>query len=81
MKMWKSFEVALFDAILHMFLTRKDLETMDAVYAQLIKEGYKTINDVRPESMKQKVCKILLILGLPEMVPTEYGGTMEQKAV
>lgn len=81
MKIWKSFKMALFDAILSMFFDGKDLETMDVVYATLIQEGYKTIDNVKPESMKKKVCDILLVLGLPELVPPEFGGTMGKKAV
>ena len=45
---------------------------MDIIYATLIQEGYKTINDVKPESMREKVRKILVTLGLPELAnPTE----------
>ena len=53
MKIWKSFKMALFDAILSMFFDGKDLETMDVVYATLIQEGYKTIDNVKPASMEE----------------------------
>lgn len=30
-----------------------------------------------PKALRQQVAEILLDSGLPELVPTEYGGTME----
>lgn len=30
-----------------------------------------------PNALRQQVAEILLDSGLPELVPTEYGGTME----
>lgn len=72
MKVSIFFRMALLNAILQMFFNRKEIETMDVIYATLIQEGYKTINDVKPESMREKVRKILITLGLPELAnPTE----------
>lgn len=30
-----------------------------------------------PSALRQQVAEVLLESGIPEMVPTEYGGTME----
>ena len=50
---------------------------MAMFFAQRVILG-KTEFDAVPKALKQGVAEVLLDSGLPEMVPTEYGGTKEQ---
>lgn len=49
---------------------------MAMFFAQRVILG-KTQFDEVPEKLKKQVAEILIDSGLPEMVPVEYGGTME----
>ncbi len=50
---------------------------MAMFFAQRVILG-KTEFDQVPKALKAGVAEILLDSGLPELVPVEYGGTMEQ---
>lgn len=49
---------------------------MAMFFAQRVILG-KTKFDEVPKALKAKVAEILLDSGLPELVPSEFGGTME----
>lgn len=49
---------------------------MAMFFAQRVILG-KTEFDQVPTTLKEKVAEILIDSGLPELVPTEYGGTAE----
>lgn len=49
---------------------------MAMFFAQRVILG-KTEFDAVPEALKKQVAEILIDSGLPEMVPTEFGGTKE----
>jgi hypothetical protein len=51
-------------------------EMMAMLFAQRVILG-KTEFDQVPTTLKEKVAEILIDSGLPELVPTEYGGTAE----
>jgi hypothetical protein len=51
-------------------------EMMAMLFAQRVILG-KTEFDQVPTTLKEKVAEILIDSGLPELVPTEYGGTLE----
>jgi hypothetical protein len=51
-------------------------EMMAMFFAQRVILG-KTEFDQVPTTLKEKVAEILIDSGLPELVPTEYGGTAE----
>lgn len=50
---------------------------MSMFFAQRVILG-KTKFDEVPKALKAKVAEILLDSGLPELVPTAHGGTMEE---
>ena len=49
---------------------------MAMFFAQRVILG-KTEFDAVPKALKKQVAEILIDSGLPEMVPTEFGGTAE----
>lgn len=49
---------------------------MAMFFAQRVILG-KTEFDAVPKALKKQVAEILIDSGLPEMVPTEFGGTKE----
>ena len=49
---------------------------MSMFFAQRVILG-KTEFDAVPKALKKQVAEILIDSGLPEMVPTEFGGTKE----
>jgi len=57
------------------FLERMFL-MMSMFFAQRVILG-KTEFDAVPKALKKQVVEILIDSGLPEMVPTEFGGTKE----
>ena len=61
-----------------MLCTKGDFHMMAMLFAQkIILTDEVTFNDV-PTKLKTKVAKILIDeCGVPELVPTEFGGTME----
>lgn len=50
---------------------------MAMFFAQRVILG-KTEFDQVPKALKASVAEVLIDSGLPELVPTEYGGTKEQ---
>ena len=50
---------------------------MAMFFAQRVILG-KTEFDQVPKALKQGVAEVLVDSGLPELVPTEYGGTKER---
>lgn len=46
-------------------------------FAQRVILGKTQFTDV-PKALKAGTAEVLIDSGLPELVPTEYGGTMEQ---
>ena len=52
---------------------------MAMFFAQRVILG-KTEFDAVPKALKAKVAEILLDSGLPELVPSEYGGTADAEA-
>lgn len=50
---------------------------MAMFFAQRVILG-KTQFDQVPKALKQGTAEVLIDSGLPELVPVEYGGTMEQ---
>lgn len=58
------------------FLLERNFEMMAILFAQRVILGKTAFVDV-PAKLKQQVADILINeCGLPELVPTEYGGTM-----
>lgn len=51
---------------------------MAMFFAQRVILG-KTEFDAVPKALKKQVAEILIDSGLPEMVPTEFGGTKDAK--
>ena len=49
---------------------------MAMFFAQRVILG-KTEFDAVPKALKKQVAEILIVSGLPEMVPAEFGGTKE----
>lgn len=49
---------------------------MAMFFAQRVILGKTKFADV-PKALKQGTAEVLIDSGLPELVPTEYGGTME----
>lgn len=49
---------------------------MAMFFAQRVILGKTEFADV-PKALKQDTAEVLIDSGLPELVPTEYGGTME----
>lgn len=51
---------------------------MAIIYATLIVNGRKTFSQV-PDvgTLRTQVAEILIEMGLPELVPVAYGGTLE----
>ena len=52
---------------------------MAMFFAQRVILG-KTEFDAVPKALKKQVAEILIDSGLPEMVPTEFGGTKDVEA-
>lgn len=61
---------------INIFLSKGGKIMMAMFFAQRVILG-KTEFDAVPKALKQGVAEVLLDSGLPEMVPTEYGGTKE----
>ena len=62
---------------LYFYLSKGEQEMMAMLFAQRVILG-KTEFERVPAKLKQQVADILINeCGLPEMVPTEYGGTAE----
>lgn len=57
-------------------LMKGDMVMMAMFFAQRVILGKTAFADV-PAALKAKVAEILIDSGLPELVPTEYGGTAE----
>lgn len=62
---------------LHIFMTEKEKDMMAMLFAQRVILG-KTEFSAVPAKLKAQVAVILIDeCGLPELVPVEFGGTME----
>ena len=60
---------------IYFLLSKGDKEMMAMLFAQRVILGKTEFNDV-PAKLKSQVADILINeCGLPELVPTEYGGT------
>lgn len=57
-------------------LMKGDFVMMAMFFAQRVILGKTAFDDV-PGALKAKVAEILIESGLPELVPTEYGGTAD----
>ena len=65
---------------LHIFMTEKEKDMMAMLFAQRVILG-KTEFAAVPAKLKAQVAVILIDeCGLPELVPVEFGGTMEAGA-
>lgn len=65
---------------LYILLEEGGEDMMSLLFAQRIILGKTTFEQV-PAKLKEQVASILIDeCGLPELVPTEYGGTMEAEA-
>lgn len=64
--------------IINILLTKGELQMMAMLFAQRIILGKTEFDDV-PAKLKNQVADILINeCGLPELVPTEYGGTKSE---
>ena len=59
-----------------MITTKGGVSMMAMFFAQRVILG-KTEFDAVPKALKKGVAEVLIDSGLPELVPTEYGGTAE----
>lgn len=63
---------------IYYLLSKGDDDMMAMLFAQRVILGKNEFNDV-PAKLKNQVAEILITeCGLPELVPTEYGGTMQE---
>lgn len=58
------------------FMSKGGKDMMAMLFAQRVILGKTTFAEV-PTALKTGVAEVLLDSGLPELVPTEYGGTAE----
>lgn len=58
------------------FLTKGEFVMMAMFFAQRVILG-KTAFDQVPKALKKGVAEVLIDSGLPELVPSEYGGTAD----
>lgn len=56
-------------------LMKGEFVMMAMFFAQRVILGKTAFNDV-PKALKKQVAEVLIDSGLPELVPSEYGGTM-----
>lgn len=63
--------------LINIFLSQGGKIMMAMFFAQRVILG-KTEFDAVPKALKQGVAEVLIDSGLPELVPVEYGGTLEQ---
>ena len=62
---------------IYLYLSKGEEEMMAMLFAQRVILGKTEFNDV-PAKLKAQVADILINeCGLPELVPAEYGGTLE----
>ena len=61
-------------AIIILLLKKGEKDMMAMLFAQRVILGKTKFKDV-PKALKQGVAEVLLDSGLPELVPTTYGGT------
>lgn len=62
---------------IYLYLSKGEEEMMAMLFAQRVILGKTEFNDV-PAKLKAQVADILINeCGLPELVPSEYGGTAE----
>ena len=59
---------------LRLILGKEGFDMMAMFFAQRVILGKTTFEKV-PKALKQAVAEVLIDSGLPELVPTEYGGT------
>lgn len=58
------------------FLMKGEFVMMAMFFAQRVILGKTAFNDV-PKALKKGVAEVLIDSGLPELVPSEYGGTAD----
>lgn len=63
--------------LINIFLLKGEKTMMAMFFAQRVILGKTQFADV-PKALKAGTAEVLIDSGLPELVPTEYGGTMEQ---
>lgn len=63
--------------LINIFLLKGEKTMMAMFFAQRVILGKTQFADV-PKALKAGTAEVLIESGLPELVPTEYGGTMEQ---
>lgn len=68
----------LFLAIIILFLKKGEKDMMAMLFAQRVILGKTKFKEV-PKALKQGVAEVLLDSGLPELVPTNYGGTAPEE--
>lgn len=57
-------------------LMKGEFVMMAMFFAQRVILGKTAFNDV-PKALKKQVAEVLIDSGLPELVPSEYGGTAD----
>ena len=62
---------------INIFLSKGEKTMMAMFFAQRVILGKTQFADV-PKALKAGTAEVLIESGLPELVPTEYDGTMEQ---
>ena len=67
----------IWSLFINIFLSQGGKIMMAMFFAQRVILG-KTEFDQVPKALKQGVAEVLIDSGLPELVPVEYGGTLEQ---
>lgn len=60
--------------IIILFLGKGGKEMMAMLFAERVILGKTEFNDI-PKALKEKVAEVLIDSGLPELVPSNYGGT------
>lgn len=63
--------------LINIFLLKGEKTMVAMFFAQRVILGKTQFTDV-PKALKAGTAEVLIDSGLPELVPTEYGGTMEQ---
>ena len=61
------------------FLMKGEFVMMAMFFAQRVILGQTAFNDV-PKALKKQVAEVLIDSGLPELVPSEYGGTADAQS-
>lgn len=70
----------IWSLFIDIFLSKGGKTMMAMFFAQRVilgKADWGTDRTSVPKALRHQVAEILLDSGLPELVPTEYGGTME----